>query len=176
MQPTEQIKQNSHNDQLLVIRWPIACPVAPEGDSSPCLGAGAFLVWVHESKLAGKTKYAVSSYFYISLYVRKQSSVLFPAPQPGEVGETGSRCRERQKEGRSKRSRKNNKKNPNTASLCSVKQYILEKTQSTPQVFLSRDIQQSQELIAFFCNIQMLLHLQSYKKNPTKQPLHLLFA
>lgn len=112
MQPTEQIKQNSHNDQLLVIRWPIACPVAPEGDSSPCLGAGAFLVWVHESKLAGKTKYAVSSYFYISLYVRKQSSVLFPAPQPGEVGETGSRCRERQKEGRSKRSRKNNKKNP----------------------------------------------------------------
>lgn len=31
---------------------------------------------------------------------------MFPAPQPGEAGETGSRCRERQKEGRSKGSRK----------------------------------------------------------------------
>lgn len=59
----------------------------------------------------------------------------------------------------------NNKKKPNTASLCSVKQYILEKNTSAPQVFLSRDIQQSHELIAFSCNIQVLLHLDSYKKN-----------
>lgn len=102
---------------------------------------------VCESKSAGKTKYTVSLYFCISLDVRKQS--LFPAPQPGEVGETGSRCRERQKEGRSKGSRKiiiiektPNKQKPTnqppTASLCSVKHYILETIcHSTPIPSLS---------------------------------------
>lgn len=113
------------------------CPIAPEGDSWPCLEAGAFLVRVCKSKSAGKTKYTVSSYFNISLDVRKQSSVLFPAPQSGEVRETGGGCGERQKESTSKWSRKIIiiVKKKISASFCSVKQYILEKNTAPPRVF-----------------------------------------
>ena len=142
------------------------CLAAPEGDSWPCPGAGAFLVRVCESKSAGKPKHTVSSYFDISLDVRKQSSVLFPAPQPGEVGETGGGCRERQKEGRSKRSRKIViiKKTQTLLHSALWSSTSWKKYSPAPQLFLSRDIQQPQELTVFSCNIQVLLHLQSSKK------------